>query len=398
MGLELSDLRVVVAEDQSLQRELLTRTLTTMGIGHVGAVADGREALDLLAAGPAYDLLITDLQMPVMDGIELLRHVSAMDAPPQVIVVSAEDPAILGAAGRVAKENGLDVLGALEKPVTRLKISKLLEAGRAGRSGGGGAGALAAGILERDRFVEMLDRGALEVQIQPKASLLDGRIDGGEALMRLRADDGSLMRPAQFIPLVEGETELGARVTTMIADRVASVLQGWPSGRAMPILSVNVPATCLSLASTTDRLSDAVLSKGVPAKQVTWEVTETATIANFAVALEALTRLRLKGFGLSIDDYGTGHSSLDRLCSIPFSEVKLDQIFVRGCATNQAAQKVIASTAALAKDLKMKSVGEGAETEDEVMTLRDLGFDIVQGYAISKPLDIATFIEFAGAD
>ncbi len=398
MGLDLGELKVLVAEDQALQRELLTRTLTTMGVASVQGAADGREALDLMMADAEIDLLITDLQMPVMDGIELLRHVGEIQSPPQIIVVSAEDPAILGAAGRVAKENGLHVLGSLEKPVTRLKIQKLLEARRNREIGRSGGAAPLSGILERAEFLERLDGGALEVQIQPKANLLDGRIEGGEALMRLRNDDGSLMPPSRFIPLVEAETALGARVTTMIADKVASVLQAWPSGGTLPTLSVNVPAACLSLSSTTDQLSDAVLSKRVPAKHITWEVTETATIANFAVALEALTRLRLKGFGLSIDDYGTGHSSLDRLCSIPFSEVKLDQIFVRGCASNQSAQKVIASTAALAKDLKMKSVGEGAETEDEVMTLRDLGFDIVQGYAISRPLDIGAFVEFAGAD
>lgn len=387
--------RILVVEDEPHQRAILRRIVSLFDGFEVLVADNGQTALELLEAHDDVAVVVTDLQMPVMDGVELLTRMGGRADPPAVIVVSSEDVAIIGAAGQVAKSMGLKVLGVVEKPVTRAKIGPILE----GLNLDGGDGGLpATGIatqLSSQAVRGYLDRDAAVVLLQPKVRLSDRRIVGGEALVRLRSDDGGLISPAAFIASVEADGDLSMDLTLRVAEAVGAFLKSWPGDVPMVPISINLPAACLSEPRLADRLSDIATRYGVPCENIVWEVTETAAIENFAAALGTLTRLRLKRFGLAIDDYGTGHSSLDRLSSLPFTEIKLDQVFVRGAATNSVAQKIIASTAALARDLSLISVAEGAETEEEVNTLQDLGFDVVQGYAISRPLEQAAFVEFA---
>jgi len=387
--------RILVVEDEPHQREILRRIVSLFD-GFEAIVADnGQAALELLDAHDDVAIVVTDLQMPVMDGVELLTRMGGRADPPAVIVVSSEDAAIIGAAGRVAKSMGLHVLGVVEKPVTRAKIGPILEhlnvQGRDGRLPAQGK----APQLSPQEVRGYLERDVAVVLLQPKVRLSDRRIVGGEALVRLRSDDGGLISPAAFIASVEADGALSMDLTLRVAELVGDFLTSWPDDVPAVPVSINLPAACLSEPGLVDRLSDATGRFGVPCESIVWEVTETAAIENFAAALGTLTRLRLKRFGLAIDDYGTGHSSLDRLSSLPFTEIKLDQVFVRGAATNSVAQKIIASTAALARDLALTSVAEGAESEEEIDTLKDLGIDVVQGYAISGPLEPKAFVEFA---
>jgi EAL domain-containing protein (putative c-di-GMP-specific phosphodiesterase class I) len=128
------------------------------------------------------------------------------------------------------------------------------------------------------------------------------------------------------------------------------------------------------------------------------EITETAAMTEVAPALENLTRLRMRGFGLSVDDYGTGFSSLQQLTRVPFTEFKIDQSFVTGCAVNPSSRTIVESSAQMARRLGIKSVAEGVETQADWDLLKAVGCDQAQGYLIAKPMQEHAFLAFCSAE
>src|SRR5262249_46595177 len=119
-----------------------------------------------------------------------------------------------------------------------------------------------------------------------------------------------------------------------------------------------------------------------------------AAMTDIAKALENLTRLRMKGFGLSIDDYGTGYSSMQQLSRIPFTELKIDQSFVMSALEKESSKVILESSLDMAKKLKLKSVAEGVETRAHWNLLKKLGCDIAQGYFVAKPMDARAFADW----
>lgn len=391
-------MRILLVEDQLHQSALIERMLLRVDGVSVVTAENGRNAMDvLLGNGPTVDLILTDLQMPEMDGVSLLRHLGSLPVPPPVILMSAEDPGILGAAGSVAKALDLDLIGVVEKPITSIALLPLLERTRSPRRVSVRKIFSPAETMGATEIADLFENGAVTIHIQPKARISDRKVVGGEALVRMVEPNGALIAPNRFIPIVEADPELSYTLTKLVTQKVVETLARWPGG-GMPVpISVNLPVACLTSADSADQLIEQVITAGIDPSLVCWEVTETATISNFAVALEILTRLRLQRFSLSIDDYGTGHSSLDRLAAIPFTEVKLDRVFVSGCASNARQCKIIASTAQLARELGLHCIAEGAETEEEVVTLGDLGVEFVQGFVIARPMPVPDFLSFAGA-
>jgi EAL domain-containing protein (putative c-di-GMP-specific phosphodiesterase class I) len=131
---------------------------------------------------------------------------------------------------------------------------------------------------------------------------------------------------------------------------------------------------------------------------VIFEITETMAMTEVAAALENLTRLRMRGFGLSVDDYGTGFSSLRQLTRVPFTELKIDQEFVQGCAANPSSRTIVESSVEMARRLGITSVAEGVETQEDWDVLKAAGCDVAQGFLIAKPLENDSFLAFCIAE
>ena len=162
----------------------------------------------------------------------------------------------------------------------------------------------------------------------------------------------------------------------------------------MLTVSVNLSLVSLGDTALADKITQVVQSTGLDSRYVILEITETAAMTDVAHALENLARLCMNGFGLSIDDYGTGYSSMQQLTRIPFSELKIDQSFVHDFADNEALRIVVESSINMAHKLKVKSVAEGVETQQEWDMLNCMGCDTAQGYFIAKPMDVKTLQEF----
>src|SRR5205085_5033229 len=143
-----------------------------------------------------------------------------------------------------------------------------------------------------------------------------------------------------------------------------------------------------------NRVSEIVRGHNVEPSKICLEITETAASTDVGAALENLSRLRMKGFGLSIDDYGTGYSTMQQVTRIPFTELKIDRSFVTNSATNEAARVILSSSVEMARKLKIKAVAEGVETQQDWDILQELGCDLAQGYFIARPMERSAYVNW----
>ncbi len=142
------------------------------------------------------------------------------------------------------------------------------------------------------------------------------------------------------------------------------------------------------------RITQVVRNAGVDPHHIVLEVTESAAMTDVAPALENLARLRMHGLGLSIDDYGTGYAGMQQLTRIAFSELKIDQSFMKDFTTNQTLRIIVESSIKMAHRLRVKSVAEGVEEKLDWDTLKSMGCDTTQGYFIARPMNLTAFLEF----
>jgi EAL domain-containing protein (putative c-di-GMP-specific phosphodiesterase class I)/CheY-like chemotaxis protein len=387
MGIE--ELQVLVAEDHDFQRRTLVRMLGTLGVRSVREAADGKEALALFTDPQApTQVIISDLEMPGMDGMEFMRHLGEINRPVSVILSSALDPNLVSSVEAMTKAYGITLLGAIEKPVTPDKLRALLEKYAPPKARAPRAAAPAVPLAEIRRGLEARE---FEPFFQPKVSLVDGAVVGAEALARWRHPQMGLLAPYAFIGAME-ENGLIDALTWQILEKSAAMCRAWTSeGMVDLTVSVNLSLKSLGEPGLAERIAERVASQGLPARHMVLEVTESAAMTDIGKALENLTRLRMKGFALSIDDYGTGYSSMQQLSRIPFSELKVDQSFVMGALEKEANKVILASSLDMAKKLKLKAVAEGVETRAHWNLLQGLGCDVAQGYFIAKPMEADAF-------
>jgi len=384
MNAELTQqLRVLVVDDKAFVRTMTGRILKSAGVDNVAYAGDGKEAIAYIArANPRVGLVMCDLMMPDMDGVEVVRHVAELDYKQAFIFISGANAALLSTAVDMARARGLNVLGAIEKPINIDAVRGLLaklDSVRPSRAAPQAVPLTAADIgraLERDEIV---------LHYQPKVSVQSRRIEGFESLARWQHPEHGLVPPGQFIALAEesGSIEpLTHRVLTLGLGQCAT----WNRAGLSTKLSINISAHLLVDLGMPDRIAREAASHGVEPKQIVLEITETGVFRDAADTLDILARLHMKGFALSIDDFGTGYSSMEQLRRVPFAELKIDRAFVNGAAQNAKAKAILQSSAALGKNLGMSVVAEGAETQEDWDLLTDLGVDVVQGFFVSRPM------------
>ena len=384
MAPEVAGLRFLVVEDHAFQRKVVVRILQRLGAADVLEAGDGHAALQCLReAGAPVHVVITDLDMPGMDGIEFLRHVGTCPRAPAVILASAMDAAMLASVQTMARAYGVDLLGVVGKPMTDQVLLPLLARRR-------DAQAEPAPVREESASVgdirEALRRGEFEAWFQPKVDMRRERVVGFEALARWRRADGRVVAPAGFLAVVESEG-LADALTWCMLEQAGRFVAGLHARDDALKVSVNVSVASLADAGLVQRAVETTLAAGLEPRQVILEITESAAVGDaLGPVLENLNRLRLRGFGLSIDDCGTGYASFQQLARIPFTELKIDRSFVRDAATQHASMVLLQASLDIARKLELVSVAEGVETRAEWDLLHRLGCDVAQGFGIARPM------------
>ena len=390
---EKSDVRVLVLDDEPFMLKLLGQMLANQGYTQVTTCDSGQRALDLLD-GPNYaaDLVLCDLNMPEMDGIEFVRKLVERHYTGSLILVSGEDERVLQTAEKLVQAHHITVLGRLHKPPTPDGLAALLDKWAPPSRAGFRAAKKSYGA---DEVRAAITNGELVNYYQPKVAVATGKVVGVETLVRWRHPVDGMVFPDQFIGVAEANGLLDDLTRVVLASALAQ-LKAWHSAGLVLRVAVNVSMDNLASLDFADFVAEQTAAADVSPKDVVLEVTESRLMNDLRAPLEILTRLRLKRFGLSIDDFGTGHSSLAQLRDIPFDELKVDRSFVHGAWTDNTARAIYEASLSLAKQLNMDVVAEGVENQADWDFLRRTGCDLAQGYFIARPMpaaDLAGWIE-----
>ena len=385
------DLVVLVVEDHDFQRRALVHMMRSLGAVEVLEAADGAKALQALADSPAVDLILCDLDMPTMDGLEFMRHFGQTGSKAGVIISSAHDSNVINSVQIMTQAYGVRLLGVIQKPATRRAVSALLEDSSREPMLRGTQGFSSTPAVPLDEILAGIAADQFEPFYQPKADLKTGRIIGAEALARWLHPQRGIVGPYAFIDVLESSGNLDDLTFRMI-EQAARACREWNEQGMDLDVSVNLSLTSLTCTNLADRITDAVRANGLDPSRVTLEITESAAMTNVAHALENLARLRLRGCGLAIDDFGTGFSSIQQLARVAFTELKIDRSFVARMTDKKEARAIVEASIDMARRLGIRSVAEGIETQAEWNALQEAGCDIAQGFFISRPVDAEQFL------
>ena len=372
--------RLLVVDDERVQCLVVMRAAEPLGF-----VADAALTLDEAAARigtTQYDVVVLDLSLGHSESISLLPLLRAAPTDPLLVFVSRLDERVRSATMRLAAGFGLRVGGTLTKPVSPGALRAILaeERGLVRPRSQKSTARPSAGELD-----EALRAGEVVAAFQPKVSLSDGRTVGMEALARWQDASGEAIPPDVFIALAE-QCGLIVPLTFAILRQALAACRRWRARWPECSVAVNISPLVLANPALPDDIDRMLRTHGLGPGALIAEITEGCMIVNPLGAAEVLTRLRIKGISLSIDDFGTGHSSLLSLHRLPFSELKIDRSFVTACDGDPEAWKIVRATISMARELGLTVVAEGIETDPVERMLRDAGCDVGQGWRFSRAL------------
>jgi diguanylate cyclase (GGDEF)-like protein len=374
----------IVIDDDPMVAEFIKPFAESAGF-HVQTLSDPSTFANIYRANT--DLIVLDLNMPVMDGVELIRFLGDNRSEASIIVISGYDQEILTAAKSLARRLNLNVLGALQKPIDPAGLESMLEI--AFDNGGDfqrrhdfkGT----AELPSVEDLQTAISTNSLEVYFQPKIDLATKSVAGSEALVRWNHPEKGFIPPDFFVTLAE-QNELIGGLTDLVLKRVCKHREYLLKEGYSQKVSINISDQSLADLNFPETISVIVNQSGLSSTGVILELTETSLSTGTVYVLDVLTRLRMKGFEISIDDFGTGHSSLARLSQLPFTELKIDKSFVGVMHSDLAARAIVKNTIDLAHSLNLSVVAEGVETQEQMKILESFGCDVAQGYFISRPL------------
>lgn len=380
--MDFRTLGVIVVEDHDFQRKVAVSFLGQMGVTKVLHASGGRDALDQISAAPwPVDVAICDLDMPGMDGMEFIRHLAEGKLVGAIILLSGLESQLISSVESMASFQGMTVLGTIEKPVSPQKISNLL----AKFESDTGLRQSEPPAMRADEIDAGLKAGEFVAYFQPKVDFKTLELVGFEALARWNHPEKGILPPASFIQMAE-KSGLIDRITTRMIEVSLKQLKDWLDQGFETGMAINLSLSYLGSQGVADQISAEAQRFGISPKAITLEVTESLVTSDLGHVLENLARLRMRGFDISIDDYGTGFSSMQQLSRIPFTELKIDQSFVTGATSRPNMRVILESSLQLSQKLGLRCVAEGIEKDDEWALLKSLGCDIAQGYFIAWPM------------
>ncbi len=378
---------ILVVDDSMVQREFAVALLRELGFENIQQADNGASAVSVLESlAPAgVDFMLTDLDMPGVDGVELLQEVTRHRWARFLIVMSAREAGILDAVeGMASEDTSIKLLAVLPKPLSRQRLEKALLAADLGK-GGGSENAQDLSQFSLDEIRLAMERGEFAPYYQPKVDIATGLLRSVEALARWKHPEKGLVPPARFVPVLE-KSDLMWPFTLRMIEMVLVDLSGWVSKGMSISVAINLSADALLDMTLADRLGQMIQAAKIPPHLLVLEVTETMVMKNLSASIGNLARMRLKGFSLSMDDYGIGYSSMQQLSRCPFTELKIDRAFVDGAVDHPSRRVILENSIQMGKRLGVTTIAEGVETEADWNLLKELGCELGQGFYVSKPM------------
>ncbi|QYY79908.1 response regulator cyclic di-GMP phosphodiesterase PvrR [Pseudomonas germanica] len=377
---------ILIVEDHPFQHLYLQNLFSELGDFDLACAKDGEEALDCLKQRD-FDLVLTDLLMPGMDGVQFIQGLAAQRSRPALAIMSAASRRMLMGASLVASNLQVKVIGLISKPVNAAALRCLIDQLQALRQSV--PAAIHPGI-DRQSICNALDNGELQAWFQPKKALNNGRIVAAEALVRWNHPEHGTLLPGVFLPALIAFGLEEPLLWCVLKQAIAAQATWREQGYDIPV-SVNLPTHLLNSHDLPDRILAFVLAhQGLPAR-ICFELMECSVPDDISNFYAGACRLRIKGFGLSQDDFGKGYSSYMNLVSAPFTELKIDRALVQGCNANAELAQALTSIVSLGRQLGLTVVAEGVETAQELALLRKIDCTQVQGFLISHAVSADQF-------
>jgi EAL domain-containing protein (putative c-di-GMP-specific phosphodiesterase class I)/ActR/RegA family two-component response regulator len=378
---------LLIVDDNIVQRMQVVALCRELGVEMIYEAGSGAEALELLSllVLPP-DVAMVDLEMPGMDGVELIELMHQRHLVIPLIVVSSREVVLINTVETMARNLGIPVVAGIRKPLQRDALAaafadwdrELAEPGVVAN------GAPQAPVAAAD-LAQAIAAGDIRVDYQPKVDMASGTICGVEALARWTHPALGEIRPDRFVALAEREGLIHALTMSVLRQSFA-VAARWNTAGMTLSMAVNLSPSLLEDPALVRELSGLLAEHGLQARQIVLEITESSVVDCMGVALGVLARLRLKGFGLSIDDYGTGFSSMQQLARIPFTELKIDRSFVHGAHQRTNLRVILQSALDMSRRLGLATVAEGIETLADWNLVRDSGCGVGQGFLVAPAM------------
>jgi EAL domain-containing protein (putative c-di-GMP-specific phosphodiesterase class I)/FixJ family two-component response regulator len=388
------NLRVMVVDDEAFMLTVVKQMLMNLGVAGVYTFASARQALAFINGemGTSVDVVMSDLKMPEMDGIEFLRHLADSRKDFGVVLLSGMNARVVRSVRELAGSHGLTVLGTLSKPVNPNSLAEVLSQRL---SVGPQDRPSTADVLREDELSDAIRDGIIYPVYLPKIRTDTREAVGLEALVRW---DHPTLGPVGAGPIIGacGRFGLADALTDEMCRQAMADAGAWSVQGLQLGISINVHAQVFSRREFPQKLLNIATAEGVNPRLITLEVVEGDTLLSGSVSMEVVGRLRLNDIGLAVDDFGVGKATLEGLHQMPFTELKVEGSFVRGALTDPNANALVEYAIDLGQRLDLDIVAEGVETGAQLDHVARLGCTHAQGFHITRPLradDVVQWIE-----
>jgi EAL domain-containing protein (putative c-di-GMP-specific phosphodiesterase class I)/CheY-like chemotaxis protein len=346
-------------------------------------------------------------------GLEALRLLSAERCTTPIILTGSAEPGVLHSASRFGMTLDLSMAGIIPKPIELGQLRRTLAAhlheqretstvdvmlaggGESSATDSAAAKANSA-VADEARLRQAFEADELRVYYQPQISLRTGAVVAMEALVRWQHPLRGLISPNAFLASAE-RADLIRSLTFFVLESALDECRGWARAGQPVSISVNLATSLLHEPTLPDTVEAMLERFHVAPGCLTFEVDESAAIGHVHDVLDALTRLRFKGCRLSLDNFGTGFSSLVELRNLPFSQLKIDKAYVHEARTHQAARGIVEAVIEFGHRIGLEIVAEGVEDRETLTLLKEAGCDLAQGFLISRPVDAAAVAAMLGS-
>jgi EAL domain-containing protein (putative c-di-GMP-specific phosphodiesterase class I) len=375
-----------VLDDETAVATMICKQLTMLGMEAWQFSDPTKFFTSLRVSRPK--LVVLDLALGNSDAVEVIQKLDALKFTGKVLLVSGRDERTLGEIEKIGRSRGLLMLPSLQKPFRTADLNnRWLQQLEPAPTNSKSVSPARANLLID--LAEAIRENWLEVWYQPKINLRSLTVSGAEALIRARHPLHGLIAPIDLLPPAGDPLYLPLSLFVL-----RSTMEDWQlfAKQGYPLkLAINVPASVLSAADFVDEVRRAIpRNETFPGLIV--EITEDEIVADAKGIGEVMSQLKLYNTTISIDDFGTAHSSLARVKDLPFSEIKLDRSFVTGCASDPLKRGLCQTVADLAHRFDASTCAEGIETIDDLRCLAGLGFDSGQGFLFAKPMPRIDFL------
>ncbi|MCG7562118.1 EAL domain-containing response regulator [Pseudoalteromonas sp. McH1-42] len=383
---------ILVVDDSQAILIVMKAILAELEVDYVTTVDSAPQALELVRQTPLhYDAVFTDLNMPDMDGMELIRKLGELRYPGGIVIISEMETRVMDLAANLARQHNTHLIGNISKPVQLNDVDRLLKK----LDSFIGNDESEESCVTEEQLLYAISNNEITPFYQPKVHRGSKKIKSVEVLARIVSQQyGETLLPHRFIGVAQ-DLDLINLVTFQLFEKATKEFQKLRAELNYPFkLAFNLSPVQLNDSGCPDKLALILELNRLEPKEVIIEITENQPIVS-SLQLETINRLRLRGFDLSLDDFGTGFTNLQQLKSLPFTEIKLDRSLITYIECDRFSQVLVDSLIDIAQNQQMDIVAEGIERIEELQYLEKYKYSLLmQGYLISRPKALPEFIRW----